>query len=200
MKLFNRCVSIEVLEEFYKTYEMDLSEYENDLLLFSSNEKMYSIKSFVAFFSDTVEVQTLFGAIKFTFINKILTTSMYSHIINRHVFYCENPNRILNKPKETLCNRLYRVIFTYELPPFHFDYMLPCPTFQSKDNLVLYMKQNKGYGNRKNSSIKRTLNSNQYTEMLLSSKKSQCSTVYKTSIKSTHKSSFLPKTKIVFIL
>lgn len=27
LKLFNRCISSEILEEFYKTYEMDLSKY-----------------------------------------------------------------------------------------------------------------------------------------------------------------------------
>lgn len=51
---------------------------------------------------------------------------------------------------------VYRKLFTDELPPFYYDFILSNPSKDSVDNLVLTMKQMKGYGNRNYSSVKKT--------------------------------------------
>lgn len=137
-----------------------------------------------------------------SFIHLILSFKLYNNILKRQKYYTEDPYRLLKQPKEPLCEKIRRLLFTNELPPLYFDYILSKPTEQSIDNLVLAMKQNNGYGFRR-----QTLQSSK----LMNSVRSKTRTLNKTSSilpdnKSQHNSSvspsrhFLSSTKITPIL
>lgn len=93
-------------------------------------------------------------------IDNVLSPKIYSNIVKRQMYYTEDPLRILQPRSEPCCQYLQRILFTHEPPPYHYDFILQKPNEQSKDALVYYLKQGRGYGYRQHSSCgKRTLNS-----------------------------------------
>lgn len=132
------------------------------IYIYRSDEEAYSIKSFIYFLNQSISLQSTIFSVRMTFIHLIFSFKMYTTILKRQKYYTEKPSRIFEKQAEPFCDKIKRILFTHTLPPLYYDYILPKPTEQSVDNLVVAMKQTKGYGYRQPQtqySSYRTLNS-----------------------------------------
>lgn len=133
-------------------------------------------------------IETLLYSLRISFINQILNKKMYQIIISRQNYYISHPLNILNPPRESCIKYIYRNLFTHDLPPLHFDYILPNPSTRSVDNLILALKMSNGYGFRRTSSGKKQRNSKKSgTNISLSSSVHIQSNSYKPSIRTNSK-------------
>lgn len=76
---------------------------------------------------------------------------MYNTISSR-LFYYNHKAEFLSDPIESCADKCYRVIFTNDPPPYHYDY---CPPVikqkNAMDEVIYYIKQKYGYSSRKSS-------------------------------------------------
>lgn len=144
MNLFEGIITKEDLYQFYNDYNLNLSDCE---------EEVYSIKPFIQLVSESLTFESMLNNLKISFIYRILNPSIFSHITQRQVYYVENPFRVLDPPKESCIGYIERVLFTNELPPYHFDYSLSNVSNKNTESLILTIKYIKGYGNRCKSSL-----------------------------------------------
>lgn len=112
---------------------------------------MFSIKAFTKFMCSSIPLRSGLDSIRACFVKYILSPRIYVKIIKRQIFYYENPNRIETPPNESFCEYLYRILFSHEPSTYHYDFILPIPSLNAKDNLVVQLKQLRGYGSRKQS-------------------------------------------------
>lgn len=119
--------------------------------------------------------------LRISIINKIIQNDTYIKINNRMKYYSlfADPT-VVNQPTERCDKYLYRKLFTFDPPPYYFNYHPP-----SRDIDFLYkLRQRYGYSNRMNcSSLKNsTRNSTRNSTSFLSdnSHRQNTSVIFKT--------------------
>lgn len=146
MGLFEGVITDEELFQFYNDYNLNLSD---------CDENIYSIKPFIQLVSESAIFESILNNLKISFIYNVLNHSLFSNIIQRQIYFMDNPTKVFNPPKETCSGHLYRVLITHEPPPYHFDFIIANLSAKVIENLILTIKYLKGYGNRCKSSLNR---------------------------------------------
>lgn len=140
-----------ILHYFYVKISLIYQSINIYLIINSCKEEMYSLKAFAKFISSSVPLRSSIDSIRSSFVTYILSPRVYVKIIKRQSFFYENPNQIHTPPNENFCENLFRILFTNEPSTYHFDFISPIPSINAKDNLILQLKQLRGYGSRKQS-------------------------------------------------
>lgn len=145
---FLREEDYEDLEDVLEQCRMDLPDYSVDT---------YPIKTFTQYIKNSQAFNKLILEFKNYLINYTLTPQSYELISNRIDFYYKNTNNFgnnisfLHPPQEPFCEKMKRKTFTNLPAPYHFDFGLQYPNSESKDHVLLSLKQKFGYSVRKKS-------------------------------------------------
>lgn len=160
----NICVTYDQVQDFMKHFFLKEEDYDDleDVLekcrmdLPDYSVDTYPIKTFTQYIKSSEPFQKLILGFRNYLINFALNPKAYENIVNREEFYYKNNNfgnniNFLYPPKEPFCKKVKRRTFSNLPAPYHFDYGLQYPNSESKDHVLLSLKQKFGYSVRKKS-------------------------------------------------
>lgn len=111
----------------------------------------YSLKAFIRHFHVSLQFSGFLCEFKNQIIKLIFGSQLYNTISSR-LFYYNHKSEFLSDPIETCADKFYRVLFTNDPPPYHYDYCPPVTKQKNAmDEVIYFIKQKYGYSSRKSS-------------------------------------------------